>query len=320
MWDKPPLGTECNLNCWKAFIYHQLKQWCANIPPCYPTPGTTSYTLLLLIILQRKETCLTFIKDRVFRFIITNWRQMSAVRLDSKLLSPAQRDNEQCHTSKSSLSLGERNPALSIRASIIEIVVGPISGDVFPWIVNASCRHFYPCPVALKHTFKDTARQESEVKCTIEMCTMATGVLRNYENMSDTLRYLTTLYYLMAKKRCTVTLQQKSRMFLAKHWNTADVIYCLQSVSVRPHQRLTRLPCTVLTLCWMLISVNSGSFHLWPTTSPGSHLLRRWGWDQQSGWTGRVEILTYDIRGAQWEKKKRKWTMETLLSTFLTIC
>lgn len=116
---------------------------------------------------RQPRRCSTFVKRRVLRFRITTWRQMRSVRPDWKLLSPAHRDNEQCHACKSSLSLGDTEPALSIRASIIKIVVGPISGDVFPWIVNATCRHFYPCHVALKRTMKDTARGEFAVKCGI---------------------------------------------------------------------------------------------------------------------------------------------------------
>lgn len=56
---------------------------------------------------------------------------------------------------------GEAGPALSITTSIIKIVVGPISRDVLPWIVNDPCRHFHRVPLRGKvHSVGDRNRAD----------------------------------------------------------------------------------------------------------------------------------------------------------------
>lgn len=156
-------------------------------------------------------------------------------------------------------------------------------GDVFPWIVNASCRHFYPWHVALDHTLKGHSKRRICGKIDHLNVYWDCKVPRKYENVSGTLDYFKTLYGQILPsnnmhiwKMCARTY----RLLSAKRW----CVYTQTYTQIR-------LPCTVLTLCWMLISVKSGSFHLWLTQSPGSHLLRqlRLGFsrslDEQDGWT-----------------------------------
>lgn len=89
--------------------------------------------------------------------------------------------------------------------------------------------------------------------------------------------------------RCNCATSEKCA---EKTYSWCNVLLLLFQKSVppppTPPHRLIRLPCTVLTLCWMLVSVKSGSFHLWSTQSPGSHLLRHWGWDFHTVWTNRM--------------------------------
>lgn len=171
MWDNLPQGPSGVLTA-KSVHLSPIKEvmWQPPRPsPRYPMLGTTSYNAAVhhnpAEVKDTQRKCSTFIKHQTFKFRIATWRQIKAVRLDWKLLSLVDRDNEQCHACKFSLCLGERQPALSIRALIIKIVVGPISGDVFPWIVNASFRHFNSCPIALKLTLKDTAGKDVPFKC-----------------------------------------------------------------------------------------------------------------------------------------------------------
>lgn len=207
--------------------------------------------------------CSTFIKHRVLRFRITTWRQMRAMRLDWKLLSPAHRDNEQCHACKSSLSLGDREPALSIRTSIIKIVVGPISGDVFPWIVNASCRHFYPCHIALEHTLKVIARRE----------------------------FVGKMDHLNVYWSCRSPEKVWERVWYFRLLHNSLLLYGTLRWCVHTH----KLDCPALywhtvdiSQKWVVPSVVNTESRLLSAASAEAGTL------MQSGWTGWVEILTYD--------------------------